>query len=53
METYIFTVLLFISFAFIVKVLYFERENYLAKNLSKKPLPVTEPQDPKYRKIEF
>jgi hypothetical protein len=53
METYIFIVLLFISFAFIVKVLYFERENILTeKDLSKKPLPVTVPTDPKYREME-
>jgi hypothetical protein len=52
METYIFIVLLLISFAFTVKVLYFERENTFEKDPSKKPLPVTAPTDPKYGKTE-
>jgi hypothetical protein len=49
METYIFVALLFISFAFTVKVLYFERENMVEKDPSRKPLPVTVPADPKYK----
>jgi hypothetical protein len=52
METYIFTILLFISFIFIVKVLFFERDHTLEKDPSKKPLPVTAPTDPVYGKGE-
>ncbi|MCD6069423.1 MAG: hypothetical protein K0S33_4249 [Bacteroidetes bacterium] len=52
METYIFIALICLSLAFIVKVLYFEKDQQKSAD-AKKPLPISVPADPKYRNTEF